>query len=220
MVENRCLGKKEERKKEDKYRDISDILNLRIFGTDLQELIKNWVGDIDIKTLIEKPEEIERLRARIEEQRSKLQETQRQLREKYGDAIRIDYDIRIGSLLGRPQDLRIGGGEFFNRLDQLAKERARRALPVKKFEVPSEEEIREPFIEVFDENEHLEVLVELPGVEEKNIQVNISENRIAISAADKNRKYQGETTLPTNVEASPQQKIYTNGVLKIKLKKK
>lgn len=214
------MGKKEERKKEDKYRDIFDILNLRILGIDFGELIENWVGDIDIKTLIEKPEEIEKLRAKIEEQRAKLQETQRWLREKYGDAIRIDYDIRIGSLLGRPQDLRIGGGEFFNRLDQLAKERARRALPVKKFEVPSGEEIREPFIEVFDENEHLEVLAELPGVEEENIQVNISENKITISAANENRKYQGETTLPTNVEALPLQKTYTNGVLKIKLKKK
>jgi HSP20 family molecular chaperone IbpA len=214
------LGKKEERKKEDKYRDIFDILNLRILGIDFGELIKNWVGDIDIKTLIEKPEEIEKLRAKIEEQRAKLQETQRRLREKYGDAIRIDYDIRIGSLLGRPQDLRIGGGEFFTHLDQLAKERARRALPIKKFEVPSGEEIREPFIEVFDENEHLEVLAELPGVEEKNIQVNISENKITISATNKDRKYQGETTLPTNVEALPLQKTYTNGVLKIKLKKK
>ena len=86
--------------------------------------------------------------------------------------------------------------------------------------MPSGEEIREPFIEVFDENEHLEVLAELPGVEEKNIQVNISENKITISATNKDRKYQGETTLPTNVEASPQQKTYTNGVLKIKLKKK
>lgn len=214
------MGKKEERKKEDTYRDIFDVLNLRILGIDFGELIKNWVGDIDIKTLIEKPEEIEKLRAKIEEQRAKLQETQRRLREKYGDAIRIDYDIRIGSLLGRPQDLRIGGGEFFNRLDQLAKERARRALPVKKFEVPSGEEIREPLIEVFDENEHLEVLAELPGVEEKNIQVHVGENKITISAANKDRRYQGETPLPTNVEASPQQKTYTNGVLKIKLKKK
>jgi len=214
------LRKKEERKKEDRYRDIFDILNLRILGIDFSELIKNWVGDIDIKTLVEKPEEIEKLRAKIEEQRAKLQETQRRLREKYGDAIRIDYDIRIGSLLGRPQDLRIGGGEFFTRLDQLAKERARRALPIKKFEVPSGEEIREPLIEVFDENEHLEVLAELPGVEEKNIQVNISENKIAISATDKNRRYQGETILPTNVETMPQQKTYANGVLKIRLKKK
>ncbi len=214
------MGEKEERKKEDTYRDIFDVLNLRILGIDFGELIKNWVGDIDIKTLIEKPEEIEKLRTKIEEERAKLQETQRRLREKYGDAIRIDYDIRIGSLLGRPQDLRIGGGEFFTRLDQLAKERARRALPIKKFEVPSGEEIREPFIEVFDENEHLEVLAELPGVEEKNIQVNISENKITISATNKNRKYQGETTLPTNVEVIPQQKTYTNGVLKIKLKKK
>jgi len=214
------LRKKEERKKEDRYRDIFDILNLRILGIDFSELIKNWVGDIDIKTLVEKPEEIEKLRAKIEEQRAKLQETQRRLREKYGDAIRIDYDIRIGSLLGRPQDLRIGGGEFFTRLDQLAKERARRALPIKKFEVPSGEEIREPLIEVFDENEHLEVLAELPGVEEKNIQVNISENKIAIFATDKNRRYQGETILPTNVETMPQQKTYANGVLKIRLKKK
>lgn len=219
-MESHCLGKKEERKKEDTYRDIFDVLNLRILGIDFGELIKNWVGDIDIKTLIEKPEEIEKLRAKIEEQRTKLQETQRWLREKYGDAIRIDYDIRIGSLLGRPQDLRIGGGEFFAHLDQLAKERARRALPIKKFEVPTGEEIREPFIEIFDENEHLEVLAELPGVEEKNIQVHINENKITISATDKNRKYKGETTLPTNVEASSLQKKYTNGVLKIKLKKK
>jgi len=214
------LGKKEERKKEDKYRDIFDILNLRMLGIDFGELIKNWIGDIDIKTLLEKPEEIEKLRAKIEERRAKLQETQRQLREKYGNAIRIDYDIRIGNLLGRPQDLRIGGGEFFARLDQLAKERVHRALPVKKFEVPSGEEIREPLIEVFDENEHLGVLAELPGVEEKNIQVNISQNKITISATNKNRKYQGEATLPTDVESLPQQKTYTNGVLKVKLKKK
>ena len=72
--------------------------------------------------------------------------------------------------------------------------------------MPSGEEIREPFIEVFDENEHVEVLAELPGVEEKDIQVTINENKITILAASKNRKYQGETTLPTNVEATLQQK--------------
>ncbi len=207
-------------KKEDKYTDIFDVLNLRMFGIDFGELIKKWVGDIDIKTLLEKPEEMEKLRDKIEEQRARLQETQRRLREKYGDAIRIDYDIRIGSLLGRPQNLRIGGGEFFTRLDQLAKEGGRKTLPVRKFKVPIGEEIREPIIEVFDENERLEVLAELPGVEEESIQVHIIENKITISAASKNRKYQGETILPTNVEVTPQEKTYTNGVLKIKLKKK
>ncbi len=213
--------------KERKSKDVSDLFNLRILGIDLDEILKAWTGTVDLKSILGNPEEVKKLKARLEEQRKELIEAQRKLRERYGDAVRIDYDIRVGGLLGGPEGLRVGGGEFFKRLDELSKERARWAQrgktakqkpSVRTITVPSEAEVREPFIEFFDRGDQVEVVADLPGVEEKDIALTIEDGELTLKAGTGDRKYFVKTPLP-NVEATPVERSHKNGVLKARFKK-
>ena len=214
-------------KKENRERkpDIFDILNLRMLGIDFGELIRKWTGITDFQSLIEKPEQLEEVKERIEEQRTKLREAQEELRKKYGDAIRFDYDIRVGRLMGDREGIRIGGGEFFQRLDELARERAKwralkRAAPPKRVTIPEKEGVREPLVDISEREDHLYITAELPGVEEKDIKLNVTDDKVTISADTPNRKYHTEITLPTKVAPSPIEQSYKNGVLEVKFRKK
>lgn len=216
----------DEKKKESerKLPNIIDILNLRILGVDFGELIRKWTGITDIQSLVEKPEQLEKVKDRIEEQRSKLMEAQEELRKKYGDAIRFDYDVRVGSLMGDGERVRIGGGEFFQHLDELARESKsgafRRAAPSRRVAIPEKEGVREPLVDISEREDYLYIMTELPGVEEKDIKLDATEDKVTISADTLNRKYHTKITLPTKVVPSPIEQSYKNGVLEVKFKKK
>jgi len=84
---------------------------------------------------------------------------------------------------------------------------------------PVVEEEREPIVDVFDEEDHILVVVELPGIEEENIKVEIEDDILNISAEKGERKYRKEVLLPSTVESEPISSTDKNGVLEIKLKK-
>ncbi|MBU2497218.1 MAG: Hsp20/alpha crystallin family protein [Nanoarchaeota archaeon] len=77
---------------------------------------------------------------------------------------------------------------------------------------------REPLIDVFDEKDILRVIVELPGVEEKDIHIETKDNLLVISAEQEDRKYQKEIKLPCAI--GKMEKNYKNGILEIRLEKK
>jgi HSP20 family protein len=81
-----------------------------------------------------------------------------------------------------------------------------------------EEEIQ-PLADVFDEKDHVLVIVELPGVEGKQIHAEVKGDVLVLSAAGKRRKYAGEVVLPKGVDASTLTNKYRNGVLEIRIKK-
>jgi HSP20 family protein len=81
-----------------------------------------------------------------------------------------------------------------------------------------EEDVREPIVDVFDEADRLQVIVELPGVEEKDITVEIKETTLTLRAGKGERKYQKEIDLGVPVKGEPK-KQYKNGILEINLKK-
>lgn len=213
------MSEKDKEKKEPKS---WDVFNIRILGLDLGEIIKSWTGMEDFKSLLD-PKQMEQVKERLEEQRKKFLEMQEELRKKYGDTIKVDYDIRIGGLLGGKEGLRIGGGEFFGRVDELTKERAEwrnRQRPYgRKIPYAVKEGVREPLLEFIEGKEHLEVIVELPGIEEKDFSLVIEEEKITISAETSERKYRTEQKLPTKVLSEPLERTYKNGILRIKLKK-
>lgn len=203
-----------EDKDKEKVPDYKDIFGLRIFGIDFGELLKNWLGVGDLSVL-QDPTKAEAIRKRIEEQRAKLKDSQEQLRRKFGDAIRFDFDIRVKSLQGGKDEVRIGGGSFFDTLDQLARERARaKRAPYRK-----REGMIEPFTEVIEGENYVEVIAELPGVEEKDIDFKIHQDKIAISTRGLGRAYKAEVALPAKVLEEPLEKSYHNGVFKIRLKR-
>lgn len=82
---------------------------------------------------------------------------------------------------------------------------------------PVVEEEREPFVDIFEEASSIEVIAELPGVEEKDITYEINDDVLVLKAAGDSRKYNKEVLLPC--KAVVLKTSYKNGVFKITLKK-
>lgn len=86
-------------------------------------------------------------------------------------------------------------------------------------EGPKVEEEREPMTDIFDEKEELVIIAEMPGIEEKDIKIDLREDILDISAESKTRKYRKELLLPLKVEKEKMESKYNNGILEIKIKK-
>jgi len=86
---------------------------------------------------------------------------------------------------------------------------------------PMISEEREPLVDVFETDDEVTVIAELPGVEKDKISVEISDDRrrMIIRASDTNRKYYKEVDLPAEVDPSSAKANYRNGILEVKLKK-
>ena len=94
----------------------------------------------------------------------------------------------------------------------------RRHLPEKPFEASKAalKEMREPLVDIFEEENQIRLYVELPGVEKEDIQLDIGENHIELRA----KNFYKEIQLPHghfSKNASTTQ--YKNGVLEIVLPK-
>jgi HSP20 family protein len=85
---------------------------------------------------------------------------------------------------------------------------------------PVVEEERQPLVDVFDEKDHVLIIVELPGVEEENISTKVEGDVLTLSAATGDRKYYKEVVLPEGVDVSTLTRSYKNGVLEIRISKK
>jgi len=84
---------------------------------------------------------------------------------------------------------------------------------------PKVEEEREPITDVFDEKEDVRVYAEMPGVNEKDIKVDLKGDILDISAKSGERKYHKEILLPAKVKADTLRSKYKNGMLEIKVMK-
>lgn len=77
---------------------------------------------------------------------------------------------------------------------------------------------KEPKIDVFDEETHLRVLAELPGVEENDIRVSLKEAQLIISTDTPSHKYFREITLPYAPRGQVD-KSYHHSLLELTLQK-
>ncbi len=84
---------------------------------------------------------------------------------------------------------------------------------------PVVEEVREPIVDVFDEADHILVIVELPGVSEDKIKIEVTGDILNLTASDTDKKYAKEILLPSKVKPQPLETTYKNGIVKIKLDK-
>lgn len=98
------------------------------------------------------------------------------------------------------------------------KPRPARKEPIKKI-APREPKRTEPYVDVFDEGDHLRVVAELPGVEEHDIKADAKGTVLTISAERGDRKYSERVELPAPVTGEISS-TYKHGVLELKLKKK
>lgn len=80
-------------------------------------------------------------------------------------------------------------------------------------------EMREPLVDIFDEKDHILVVVELAGVAEKDIKVSFKDNRLDLHAKGRDRQYAKEVELPEPVDTSTLKQTYQNGILELRMNK-
>ncbi len=91
---------------------------------------------------------------------------------------------------------------------------------------PRVSETREPIIDVFDEKNHVLVIVELPGIDEKSIKIDLKKparpaggDILLLEAESKERKYVKEILLPAQIDLESREMSFKNGLLELKFKK-
>jgi HSP20 family protein len=84
---------------------------------------------------------------------------------------------------------------------------------------PVVEEVREPMVDLFDEEDRILVIAELPGVSENQIKIEVAGDILNLTASDSDRKYAKEILLPCKVKADSVKTSYKNGILEVTLEK-
>jgi HSP20 family protein len=167
------------------------------------------------QNLADKGQEISAAQSRISEMKSRLSEAEgkvfEQVKEFKGTGPLKDLSGVYGV------SVRFGG---------LGRGEAERTVTVEPFgnikrtpEGPIVEEVREPLIDVFEEEGTIQVIAELPGVHEDKVKVEVKGDILNISAENDKRKYSKELLLSSQVKEETMVKSYQNGILEIKLEK-
>ncbi|MBI2471929.1 MAG: Hsp20/alpha crystallin family protein [Planctomycetes bacterium] len=81
------------------------------------------------------------------------------------------------------------------------------------------DEVREPIVDVFEESDHTMIVAEMPGVEEKDIRIDLKDDILQISAETREKKYHKEILLKESFTKDKIVRTYKNGILEIKLMK-
>lgn len=84
---------------------------------------------------------------------------------------------------------------------------------------PVVEEVREPIVDIFDEEDRILVIAELPGVSEDGIKIEVTGDILNVTASNKDKKYAKEILLPSKVKADSVKTSCRNGILEITLEK-
>ncbi len=83
---------------------------------------------------------------------------------------------------------------------------------------PEVTEVREPLVDLFDEESEIVLVAELPGVAEDEVHVALQDDILSLETTGE-RKYAREILLPEPVAAATLQKTYKNGILEVRLQK-
>ena len=81
------------------------------------------------------------------------------------------------------------------------------------------EDVREPLVDVYEEDDHVLVLAEIPGVSKKDVQLELSDDRLTIRAQRGEKRYCKEVALPQSFAQQNMRWECTNGILKIRLER-
>ncbi|MEW5914235.1 MAG: Hsp20/alpha crystallin family protein [Thermodesulfobacteriota bacterium] len=77
-------------------------------------------------------------------------------------------------------------------------------------------EVREPMVDIFEEEEHTLVVAEMPGISAEDIRLEVSDDLLTIQAESGDKKYQKEVLLPRAYARDRLQVSCNNGILEIK----
>ncbi len=78
---------------------------------------------------------------------------------------------------------------------------------------------RKPIIDVFESDDEIQVVAEIPGVERGNIKLDTTETSLSISAKTDDREYSEHVALPAKIDPNNAKASYMNGVLEVVLKR-
>jgi HSP20 family molecular chaperone IbpA len=78
---------------------------------------------------------------------------------------------------------------------------------------------RQPLFDIFEEENHLTILAEMPGMDEKDVNIEADENTITITAENPLKRYLKKVWLPTSIKKDKMKFTYRNNILQIKLEK-
>ncbi len=85
---------------------------------------------------------------------------------------------------------------------------------------PKVEKEREPITDVFNETDQILIVMEMPGINSKDIKVDLKGDILEVSAETKDKKYYKEVLLEEKkLKAANLTSNYKNGILEIKIKK-
>jgi HSP20 family protein len=82
-----------------------------------------------------------------------------------------------------------------------------------------EKDVREPLLDIFEEEDHVLVLVEMPGISKKDVKLDLLGDRLTLSADRGEKGYWKEVELPGKFQPEKMQWECTNGILKIRLER-
>lgn len=86
-------------------------------------------------------------------------------------------------------------------------------------ETPTVKEERDPLIEVMEQDDSIIIVAEIPGVEEDDINLTISDISVAIRVDTPRRKYAKTIELPVPIKQDTAKTHYANGILEVHLDK-
>jgi len=81
------------------------------------------------------------------------------------------------------------------------------------------QEVREPVVDVFEEEHHVLVIAEMPGISAEDVHIELAQDLLTIVAEHGPKKYRKEVLLPAKVSGAPPQVVCHNGVLEIRYAK-
>jgi HSP20 family protein len=81
------------------------------------------------------------------------------------------------------------------------------------------EDVREPLVDVHEEDDHVLVLAEIPGVSKKDVELELSGDRLSIAAQRHEKRYRKEIALPGSFTQENMRWDCANGILKIRLER-
>jgi len=85
---------------------------------------------------------------------------------------------------------------------------------------PQGEDIREPLVDIHEEDDHVLVLVELPGVAKENVNLKAADARLEITAGRGKTTYRKDVDLPKDCSAKNMSWECSNGILQVRFDRK
>jgi HSP20 family protein len=75
--------------------------------------------------------------------------------------------------------------------------------------------VREPLVDVFEEEDRLLIVAEMPGIEQEDVVVELSDRLLTFSAERGDRKYRKSVEVPANIGRDQLVVSCKNGIIEI-----